>query len=80
MGLLKAVRKLAGYLQWGWNLADRLAFTEVIVGSKPITANMDEVYDTFQIEAQETHHGGSLHGRILQPDHEEAERAGLRSR
>ncbi|NJN22787.1 MAG: SDR family oxidoreductase [Leptolyngbya sp. RL_3_1] len=52
MGLLKAVRKLAGYLQWGWNLADRLAFTEVIVGSEPITAPMDEVYDTFQIDPQ----------------------------
>jgi uncharacterized protein YbjT (DUF2867 family) len=53
MGLLKAVRKLAGYLQWGWNLADRLAFTEVIVGSEPITAPMDEVYDTFQIDPKE---------------------------
>ncbi|MGD1909203.1 MAG: NAD(P)H-binding protein [Leptolyngbyaceae cyanobacterium] len=53
MKLLKAVRKLAGYLQWGWNLADRLAFTEVIVGSEPITAPMDEVYETFEIEAKE---------------------------
>jgi uncharacterized protein YbjT (DUF2867 family) len=53
MRLLKVVRNLAGYLQWGWNLADRLAFTEVIVGSKPITAPMDEVYETFQIEAKE---------------------------
>ena len=53
LGLLKAVQKFMSYFQWGWNVADRLAFTEVVVGSEPITASMDEVYETFQIDSQE---------------------------
>lgn len=53
VGLLRAVKKLTSYFQWGWNLADRLAFTEVIVGDKPITAPMDEVYQTFHIDPSE---------------------------
>ncbi|HZG38725.1 MAG TPA: 3-beta hydroxysteroid dehydrogenase, partial [Nodosilinea sp.] len=35
--------------QWGWNFADRLAFVEVVAGSQPLDAPMDEVYEVFGI-------------------------------
>ncbi|MEM1279521.1 MAG: NAD(P)H-binding protein [Cyanobacteria bacterium P01_D01_bin.6] len=53
LGLLRTVKKLLSYFEWGWNVADRLAFTEVVVGSDAITAPMDEVYSTFHIEPNE---------------------------
>jgi uncharacterized protein YbjT (DUF2867 family) len=53
IGLLRGVQKLARFFQWGWNTADRLAFTEVIASGKPLTANMDETYSAFGIEASE---------------------------
>ena len=69
LGLLRSVRKLASFFQWGWNLADRLAFTEVIAGSEPITAPMEEVYATFHINPDEitTLEGymGDYFGRIM---------------
>ncbi|MEO1093610.1 MAG: NAD(P)H-binding protein [Cyanobacteria bacterium J06638_28] len=69
LGLLKAVQKSVSFFQWGWNLADRLAFTEVIVGDEPITAPMDEVYETFHIDPQEIttleDYMGEYFGRIM---------------
>ncbi len=53
LGLLRAVQKVLSYFQWGWNVADRLAFTGVLVGDDPITAPMDDVYATFQIPQEE---------------------------
>ncbi|MBE7382064.1 MAG: SDR family oxidoreductase [Leptolyngbya sp. SIO1E4] len=53
LGLLKVVKKFASFFQWGWNLADRLTFTEVIVGDKPIIAPMEDVYQTFNIDPNE---------------------------
>lgn len=54
LGLLRAVRKIALFFQWGWNLADRLAFAEVQASGKPITAPMDEVYKVFGLNPEET--------------------------
>jgi uncharacterized protein YbjT (DUF2867 family) len=53
LGLLRAIRKTARFFQWGWNLSDRLAFTEVIASGKPLTAAMDETYATFGIDPKE---------------------------
>jgi len=53
IGVLRAAKQIASFFQWGWNFADRLAFTEVIVGDDPITAPMDEVYQTFHIDIDE---------------------------
>ncbi len=53
-GLVRGVRRLARFFQWGQNLADRLAFVEVIADGEPFTAPMDEVYETFGIDRQET--------------------------
>ncbi|NEQ46548.1 MAG: NAD(P)H-binding protein [Leptolyngbya sp. SIOISBB] len=53
LGLLRAIKKGLSYFSWGWNIADRLAFTEVVVGTDSITAPMDEVYSTFHINPDE---------------------------
>lgn len=69
LGLLRAVRKITSAFQWGWTLADRLAFTEVIVGTEPITAPMDEVYTTFNIDKEDVttleQYMGEYFGRIM---------------
>lgn len=53
IGLLQGVQKVARFFQWGWNLADRLAFTQVIATGKPLNASMDETYSVFGIDVQE---------------------------
>ncbi|NJR18976.1 MAG: SDR family oxidoreductase [Calothrix sp. CSU_2_0] len=54
MGLLRAVRRSLRFFQWGWNVADRLAFTEVLASGKSLNASMDEVYSVFGFDASET--------------------------
>ena len=51
---LRVVRGFARFFQWGWNLADRLAFTEVLVTGQPLNADMDPVYRTLGLDPQET--------------------------
>ncbi|MEO1401368.1 MAG: SDR family oxidoreductase [Cyanobacteria bacterium J06635_1] len=50
LALLRGVRKVAAFFQWGWDLADRLAFAEVNSGGEALNAEMDEVYSTFEID------------------------------
>ncbi|MBD1911534.1 MULTISPECIES: SDR family oxidoreductase [unclassified Leptolyngbya] len=52
-GLLRGVESTARFFQWGWNLADRLAFTDVIASGKPLTASMEETYRVFGINPAE---------------------------
>jgi uncharacterized protein YbjT (DUF2867 family) len=52
IGLLKAVQRLVGFFEWGWNSADRLAFTEVITSGRALDAPMESVYATFGIEPE----------------------------
>jgi uncharacterized protein YbjT (DUF2867 family) len=54
LGFLRLVRQILRFFQWGWNISDRLAFTEVLATGKPLDAPMDEVYETFGIEGKET--------------------------
>ncbi|MGF1570946.1 MAG: SDR family oxidoreductase [Nodosilinea sp.] len=54
LDLLRVIRNIAQFFQWGWNFADRLAFVEVVAGSQPLDAPMDEVYETFGIDPAET--------------------------
>lgn len=54
LGLLRTVRKIARFFQWSWNVADRLAFVEVLATGKPLTASMDEVYPVFGLDPNET--------------------------
>lgn len=54
LGLLRAVRRVTRFFQWGWNVADRLAFAEVLATGKPLTASMEEVYSVFGMDPKET--------------------------
>jgi len=54
LGILRVVRKFVSFFQWGWNVADRLAFAEVLASGKPLAANMTEVYEVFGLDAKET--------------------------
>jgi uncharacterized protein YbjT (DUF2867 family) len=53
IGLLRVVRQIARFFQWSWNVADRLAFTEVIASGKPLTADMTETYQVFGFDPAE---------------------------
>jgi uncharacterized protein YbjT (DUF2867 family) len=54
INLLRTVRRSLRFFQWGWNVSDRLAFTEVLASGKPLDASMDEVYKVFGFDASET--------------------------
>ncbi len=54
LNLLRGVRGVLRFFQWGWNVADRLAFTEVLATGKPLDAPMDEVYTVFGLDPKET--------------------------
>ncbi|MBD2204915.1 SDR family oxidoreductase [Calothrix sp. FACHB-1219] len=54
INLLRTVRRCLRFFQWGWNVADRLAFTEVLASGKPLNASMDEVYQVFGLDPQQT--------------------------
>ncbi|MGA9379551.1 MAG: SDR family oxidoreductase [Phormidium sp.] len=54
MNLLRTVRNLARFFQWGWNLADRLAFAEVLATDQPFNASMEAVYPVFGLNPEET--------------------------
>lgn len=53
VNLLRTMRKVLRFFQWGWNVSDRLAFTEVLANGKPLNAPMEDVYRVFGIEQQE---------------------------
>jgi uncharacterized protein YbjT (DUF2867 family) len=54
INLLRTIRRGLRFFQWGWNVADRLAFTEVLASGRPLNASMDEVYKVFGLNPQET--------------------------
>lgn len=54
LGLLRVVRRIARFFQWGWNIADRLAFAEVLASGESLNASMDETYQVFGLDSQET--------------------------
>ncbi|MDJ0615809.1 MAG: SDR family oxidoreductase [Calothrix sp. MO_192.B10] len=54
INLLRTVRSCLRFFQWSWNVADRLAFTEVIASGKPLDAPMEDVYQVFGFDVSET--------------------------
>ncbi len=54
LNFLRGVRQVLRFFQWGWNVSDRLAFTEVLATGKPLDAPMDEVYEVFGLDPKET--------------------------
>ncbi|MGC9503534.1 SDR family oxidoreductase [Baaleninema sp.] len=69
LGLLRVVRKAARFFQWGWNVADRLAFAEVLASGTSLTADMTPVYPVFGIDPKEMttleEYMQEYHSRIL---------------
>lgn len=51
--LLRGARRIAAFFQWTWDLADRLAFSEVSASGRTMDAPMEEVYRTFGIDQSE---------------------------
>ena len=51
--LLRGARNIAAFFQWTWDLADRLAFTEVSASGDVMDASMESVYDAFGIQQDE---------------------------
>ena len=54
IGLLRNGQKIARFFQWSWNIADRLAFSEVLTAQTPISVPMADTYKAFGIDAAET--------------------------
>lgn len=54
IGLLRTVRRATRFFQWTWNVSDRLAFAEVVSSGKPLTAAMEETYQVFGLDPNET--------------------------
>ncbi len=50
LGLLRGARRVAQFFQWSWNIADRLAFVEVIAAKEPMHADMTPVCEALGIE------------------------------
>ncbi|AFY61549.1 SDR family oxidoreductase [Synechococcus sp. PCC 6312] len=54
LGLLRSTRNVVSFFEWGWNVADRLAFTEVIATGKPLNCSMDNTYQAFELAPEAT--------------------------
>jgi uncharacterized protein YbjT (DUF2867 family) len=54
INLLRTVRRVIRFFQWGWNVSDRLAFTEVLASGQPLNASMTEVYQVFGLDQEQT--------------------------
>jgi uncharacterized protein YbjT (DUF2867 family) len=52
--LLIALRRFLRFFQWTYNVADRLAFAEVLATGQPLDAPMTEVYETFGLDPAQT--------------------------
>jgi uncharacterized protein YbjT (DUF2867 family) len=54
LGILRFMRNFARWFKWTLNASDRLAFAEVLASGKPLDAPMEEVYQTFGLNPEET--------------------------
>jgi len=54
LNVLRTVRKILRAFQWSKEVANRLAFAEVLAGGEPLTASMDETYKVFDLNPEET--------------------------
>nr|YP_009420282.1 Ycf39 [Cryptomonas curvata]ASO75770.1 Ycf39 [Cryptomonas curvata] len=48
--LLRFLKRLTGFFEWGKNISDRLSFAEVLVTGPSMTADMRSVYETFSFD------------------------------
>lgn len=54
INFLRGMRRFLRFFQWGWNVSDRLTFTEVLATGKAMNAPMDDVYKVFGLDPKET--------------------------
>lgn len=52
--VLRTVRTILRSFQWSKEIANRLAFAEVLAAGEPLAASMDETYKVFGIDPEET--------------------------
>ncbi len=50
LGLIRGARRFTQFFQWTWNIADRLAFVEVLAAEEPMDADMAFVYEALGID------------------------------
>ncbi|BAY82110.1 NmrA family protein [Calothrix parasitica NIES-267] len=53
LNLLRTIRNILRFFQWGWNVSDRLSFTEVLASGKALDASMEETYKAFDMDKSE---------------------------
>ncbi|MDJ0648984.1 MAG: NAD(P)H-binding protein [Xenococcaceae cyanobacterium MO_188.B19] len=53
LAVLRLMRRVTRFFEWGQNTADRLTFAEVLASGEPLDADMDQVYETFGIPKEE---------------------------
>jgi uncharacterized protein YbjT (DUF2867 family) len=51
--VLRFLKKVTGFFEWGKNISDRLSFAEVLVTGPNMTADMKEVYEIFSFDSSE---------------------------
>ena len=51
--VLRFLKKLTGFFDWGKNISDRLAFAEVLVTGTSMDADMQEVYEIFSLDSSD---------------------------
>jgi uncharacterized protein YbjT (DUF2867 family) len=54
LGALRLLRNFTRFFQWTYNISERLAFAEVLASGQAMTAEMEEVYQTFGLDPKET--------------------------
>jgi uncharacterized protein YbjT (DUF2867 family) len=54
LNLLRFLRGFTRWFKWTLNISDRLAFGEVLASGKSMNADMTEIYQTFQLNPEET--------------------------
>lgn len=52
--LLRSLRGFTRWFKWTVNTSNRLAFAEVLASGKPMDSEMEEVYQTFGLDAEKT--------------------------
>ncbi|WP_338441067.1 NmrA family NAD(P)-binding protein [Synechococcus elongatus IITB4] len=53
LATVRLMKRFFRFFQWGWNIADRLAFSEVMASGRPFTADMTATYAAFGIDPAE---------------------------
>jgi len=54
LGLLKLLKQVTGFFEWGINISERLAFAQVLATGDNFNSDMTEVYKVFEFDSNET--------------------------